>query len=176
MGEARLTLTLDDEVLQLLPERALLWRDSLIFGDVHLGRAESLQAEGVAIPGEAGASDFARIADLIQRHHPREILILGDLIHQRTSWTDQLKRGLWVLLEAHPECRWKLLIGNHDRGSLTHLREFRIEFYENDLEIRPFVFAHGHHPSERFRIEGHAHPSVTLRNGPLTMRFPCFAL
>ncbi|MBC7753171.1 MAG: DEAD/DEAH box helicase, partial [Moraxellaceae bacterium] len=45
-------LNLRGETLELLPEKAFLWVEKamLVLSDLHLGKADSLQAQGVPIP------------------------------------------------------------------------------------------------------------------------------
>ena len=175
-----MNVTVHDEELTLLPERALWWARAglLALSDVHLGRSESLQREGLPIPTEAGASDLARLGELVGRLAPREVLILGDFIHQRTSWSRALKAGLAGFFARHRGPDWTLILGNHERGSRAHLEELPLTLVTGHVARPPFRFTHGHEtaPGGDFTVAGHRHPVVTLREGPLRLRFPCFVL
>lgn len=174
-----MTIVLAGETLELLAERALWWPrfGLLALSDLHLGKAESLQREGVPVPAEAGASDLARLGKLIDELRPQEVLILGDFIHQRTSWTASLKSALHSFFMSHRNLDWGLILGNHERGSEAELRDFPLAITTDDVKRESLIFTHGHRPqASGFYVAGHAHPVITLRDGPLRMRFPCFEL
>ena len=167
------------ETLELLPEKALIWRERkiLVFSDVHLGKAESFQALGVPIPSAVNRVDLETVAGLIERFEIQEVLILGDLIHHKSSWTEELFFTIKGFLEYFKDVKFKLLIGNHEKGSLEFLKALPIELIEGDLTIEPFTFSHGHESSEKaFTIQGHIHPVVILKDGPVRLRLPCFVL
>lgn len=168
-----------DETLELLPERAFLWRkkNMLVFSDVHLGKAESLQAMGVPVPSSVHQEDLDRMTALIHKHCIQEVLILGDWIHKKNSWTPELIQELDSFFRVHDQIKWTLLLGNHERGSLDYLKIFPLKLVENELEIEPFIFSHGHESSSKgFTIQGHVHPVVVLKEGPIRLRLPCFVL
>lgn len=166
--------------LELLPERAVWWaeRHTLIFSDVHLGKAQSYRFEGIAIPSESGLTDLDTIASLIERWRPKEILILGDFIHHRQSWTPKFHEDLGIFLAQNRNIEWKLILGNHERGSRENFEDLPVELVAGDVLQAPFRFAHGHEvqTSNDFTVSGHVHPIVVLKEGPLTMRCPCFVL
>jgi DNA ligase-associated metallophosphoesterase len=168
------------QTLELLSDRALFWHEEkmLIFSDVHLGKAESLQREGVAIPAESGFSDFHRINHLIHHTQPKEIIILGDLIHSRKSWSVSLKEQLLQFLNSHSSIAVSLVVGNHERGSLPILQKLPLQLLGDGAVRGPFQLAHGDQKASArtFQISGHVHPVVVLRDGPLKMTWPCFVL
>ena len=167
------------EDLELLTEKALIWnrKSILIFSDVHLGKAESFQALGVPVPSGVNLNDLQRIAGLIQKHSITEVLILGDLIHHKSSWSEDLFLTIKDFLTFFSQVKFKLLIGNHERGSLGYLEALPIELINGDCDIHPFTFTHGHESSTKpFAIQGHVHPVVILREGPVSLRLPCFVL
>ena len=167
------------ETLELLPEKAILWkkRNILVFSDVHLGKAESFQALGVPIPSSVNLADLEKIAGLIENYKIQEVLILGDLIHHKSSWTEELFYTIKDFLEFFKDVKFKLLIGNHEKGSLNYLKELPLGLIEGDYKLSPFTFSHGHQASESgFTIQGHVHPVVILKEGPVRLRLPCFVL
>jgi DNA ligase-associated metallophosphoesterase len=168
------------EILELLPERAFFWAERSLLGlsDVHLGKAESLQRMGLPIPSGSHHLDLRRMTALIEKYNPRQILILGDWIHRSDSWTPEIIYDLQDFFDRHRNRLWTLLLGNHERGSHPYLEQLPIELIDGHLDMGPFTFTHGHLPkqSARYRIEGHVHPVITLCDGPLKMRFPCFVL
>lgn len=168
------------ETLELLPERALYWakESALIFSDVHLGKSESLQFHGVAMPSGTHFEDLDRMHALLNKYQAKQVFILGDWIHQRTSWSENLVRDLHGFFELHPNVKWTFVMGNHEKGSLKYLRQFPFEIVEEEIRYGPFLLAHGHHApaADVFQIQGHLHPIVVLKQGPTRMRLPCFVL
>lgn len=173
-------IEIEGEELQLLPEKAVLWQTEslLALSDVHLGKAESMQFHGVPAPSGSHFEDLDKLSDLVDRHQVKKVFILGDWIHQRNSWTPALVRDLQDFFAVHSKIHWTLLLGNHERGSLSFLEQFPMELVHEEKQVGPFLMTHGHHPPQEnvFQIQGHIHPIVNLRQGPLRMRLPCFVL
>lgn len=168
------------ETLTLHSEKALIWEQPriLILSDVHLGKAESFQAAGIPLPSGDHQVELTRLEKLIYGHQIEQVYILGDLIHQKDSWSSMLLHDLQAFFRKHEDIRWHLLMGNHERGSLEFLQTLRLELHPEDLEHGPFVFTHGHkqHDSPLFEVRGHIHPRIQLQQGPLRLNLPCFWL
>lgn len=167
------------EEIDLLPQKAFIWSHErlLVFSDVHLGKAESFQSLGVPIPSSVHYEDLNRIASLIEEHSVQKVLILGDLIHHKNAWSEELLNTLMSFFHHYPKVQFKLLIGNHEKGSLEYLKLLPLELITGDYEISPFTFSHGHEKSKAdFTVQGHIHPVITLNEGPVRLRIPCFVL
>ncbi len=172
-------VTFAGEEILLLPEKAFFWpaEELLGFSDLHLGKAHSLQRMGIPVPVEAHRSDLQRIGTLIENLHPKDVVILGDFIHQRDSWSDSLIELLQLFFEDYHHVRWTLILGNHERGSRAFLSELPITIVDEKLIRGPLTFSHGHEVnSSEFQIEGHVHPAVRLRSGSIKLRLPCFSI
>lgn len=173
-------LQIQGQTLHLLEERALYWEEQkiLALSDVHLGKAEIYQRDGIPIPTDFGTSDLQRLARVIQSTDADEILILGDFIHGPKAWTRALKDELFGFLHVHGRRKFHLILGNHERASLPHLLELGITIEPSEITREPFSFTHGHLKRTvfGFQIEGHLHPQVSLKDGPLRARLPCFLL
>ena len=103
--------------LQLLAARAL-WdpqQGLLLLADLHLGKAESFQAQGIPLPSDGDASTLAALAAVVEQVHPREVIVLGDLVHSRLGVTPALRQQLAQWPQRF-DCRLSLIGGNHDRG------------------------------------------------------------
>ncbi|RZA14803.1 MAG: phosphoesterase, partial [Lysobacteraceae bacterium] len=90
MGES-IEVRLGGEPVRLLADRALYWpaRRRLLLADLHLGKADTFRAAGIALPRGGTALDLARIAALVAAQGAEELWVLGDLLHGRTdlsSW------------------------------------------------------------------------------------------
>ncbi len=167
------------EDLLLLPERAFFWpaKRTLGLADVHLGKAHSLQRLGIPIPAQAHRDDLDQIGELIDRLKPSNVVILGDFIHRKDSWSDSLIKMIDAFFAKFSDIRWSLVIGNHERGSKPYLTSLPFQIFEESLQIGPLTMAHGHQDSGAgFAIVGHVHPAVSLRSGPTRLRLPCFVL
>ena len=170
------------EDLELLPGRAIYWaaRKILIFSDVHFGKPESFQAMGIPIPSGAHLEDISRIEKLLELTSPDEVFILGDLIHNKKSWSEDIQKSLNDFFCQHAEVRWHLLLGNHEKGSKPFLDKLPINLIEGDFPAEPFLFSHGHDSGYRkesqFVIQGHIHPVIRLHHGAIRLRLRCFVL
>ncbi|MBC7372231.1 MAG: ligase-associated DNA damage response endonuclease PdeM [Bdellovibrionaceae bacterium] len=170
------------ESLELLAERAVFWeaKKSLLLSDIHIGKPESLQAVGIPVPSGAHLDDLSRIDQLLQRTHAEEVYILGDMIHNRHSWSDDIQNDLKQFFTEHDHVHWTLLLGNHEKGSRQYLEKLPIDLIETDLVLGPFLLSHGHDSTvedhQQFIIQGHVHPVVRLNLGAIRLRLPCFVL
>lgn len=173
-------IILAHETIELLPEKAFLWKKERLLGlsDIHIGKIESLQAAGIPLPSGAHHQDLDVISDLIHRHKIEQVHILGDFIHQKESWSKELLKDLEIFFAEHSHVDWNLLIGNHERGSRDILGTFPFTLHEEEFKMGPFVFTHGHKVTKNslFEIRGHLHPLIHLQEGPLRMKLPCFWL
>jgi metallophosphoesterase superfamily enzyme len=69
------------DTLELLPGKAA-WdpaRRTLLLADLHLGKAETFQAHGIALPSDGDAGTLNALLELAAVHHPEQVVVLGDL-------------------------------------------------------------------------------------------------
>jgi len=84
------------ETLRLLPERALFWprTRTLLLADLHVGKVETFQRHGVALPTAQARADVMRLDGVITATGAERVFVLGDLIHGRaalhTNWLAEL--------------------------------------------------------------------------------------
>jgi DNA ligase-associated metallophosphoesterase len=157
--------------LDLLPEKAL-WEPEqrlLLLADLHLGKAECLQAHGVPIPSDGDIANIQTLLDLAHRLQPSQVVVLGDLIHGPLGLTAELRQKLQALPELLG-CRWRLIDGNHERGSwLEGLPR------EPACASGPLWLSHAPDPhQDRLNICGHLHPVAVVGMGADRLRLPCF--
>ena len=172
MGES-LEISLNGEPVQLLADRALYWpaRRRLLIADLHLGKADTFRAAGIALPRGGTALDLARISALVAATEAHAVWVLGDMLHGRTdlsSW-----RKAWVAFrERHPRLSVAVVDGNHDRA--LQQAGLDIELLGEDVHDGPFVLRHapGRNPRGHV-ICGHLHPVLKLPGQP---RSPAFWL
>ena len=153
----------------LLDGRLALFHETqkwLAVADLHFGYELSQRLAGRLIPLWGMTSIEARLAELLDEYQPRQLIIVGDLVHDGASAEAASK----LLARLGQRCTVIALAGNHDR----HV-ERTIEFVPR-WETPEFLFQHGHCASEvtdRIRIIGHHHPAATIRDGAgLRLKFP----
>ena len=158
--------------LDLLAERAI-WdpqQRTLFVADLHLGKAEVFQAQGVALPSDGDAANLNALLELTHRFHPDQVVVLGDLIHGRAGLTAELRQKIGALPELLG-CPLRLIDGNHERGSwLEGLRR------EPSAALGPLWLSHGPEPRPGLlNLCGHLHPVAVVGRGADRLRLPCFA-
>jgi DNA ligase-associated metallophosphoesterase len=161
-----------EERLLLLGARAL-WlpeRRSLLVADLHLGKAELLQAHGIPLPSDGDAATLNRLLDLAHRLAPAQVIVLGDLIHGRGGLTAELRAKLRALPDLLG-CPLRLIGGNHERHA-----------WVEGLRQEPAQALGGlwlsHEPQLReghLNVCGHVHPVAWVGRGSDRLRLPCFA-
>jgi DNA ligase-associated metallophosphoesterase len=162
------------ERLQFLPQRAL-WRPEgrvLLVADLHLGKAEAFQAHGIPLPSDADCGTINPLLDLCHRLRPKQLFVLGDLIHAREGVTPRLREVLRVLPEL-TGALLQLIGGNHDRHT-------RFEGLSQQPSQRLGQLWLSHAPEappqpDLLNVCGHLHPMSRVRGAADQLRLPCFA-
>ena len=140
----------------------------LAVADLHFGFELSQRAAGNLFPLWGMQTIQHRMEELLREYQPDKLIILGDLIHDRTAaaafseWIGELRGRVDVIL----------ISGNHDR------------YLGKRLEILPhwrvdgFCFHHGHceiESVEEVQVIGHHHPAQVVRDGAgLRLKLPAF--
>jgi DNA ligase-associated metallophosphoesterase len=158
--------------LELLAEKAA-WdpqQGLLLLADLHLGKAESFQCQGIPLPSDGDATTLNALLAVAHRLQPRLVVVLGDLIHNRLGLTEELRQKL-AALPSLLGCPLRLIGGNHERGSwLEHLVQ------EPSQTMGPLWLSHAPEPMpSRLNVCGHRHPVALVGRGADRLRLPCFA-
>lgn len=172
-----LTVEVQGETLQLLPERALYWprRRTLVAADLHLGKAASFRAEGIPLPGGITAATLERLGRALTRTRAKRFICLGDLLHAASSRTQQLSAAVGAWRQAHRQLEMILVRGNHDFRAGDPPSEWAIACTNEPLLEAPFAWQHYPAAVETgYGVGGHLHPAVRLRGGAFSERLPCF--
>jgi DNA ligase-associated metallophosphoesterase len=142
----------------------------LLVADLHLGKAESFQARGIPLPSDGDAETLNALLQLAHRWRPRQVIVLGDLVHDRLGLTEDLRQKL-AALPALLGCPLRLIGGNHDRD---HWHEGLPQ--EPPQALGPLWLSHGPDPrAGLLNVCGHLHPVVQLGRRADRLRLPCFA-
>src|SRR4249920_1590541 len=125
----------------LLDGRLALFHEAekwLAVADLHFGYELSQRAAGRLVPLWGMTSIEARLTELLDEYQPRQLIILGDLVHDAAS----APAASELLARLRQRCEVIALTGNHDRH-VAHVIEFALSW-----ETPEFIFQHGHCESE----------------------------
>ena len=164
-----------DTLLELLPSRALFLVETkeLLICDVHLGKAEYFQQNGIPLTNNSDENNFSKIKKIVKKHSPEKLIILGDLFHSKFSIDKTLQKkveDLPIILKTNVE----LVLGNHDVG--CNIKNIKIL---NNIKTKNIVFSHepvNLAEKKTLNICGHYHPKLYLKNGRDKLSFRCFAM
>jgi len=164
-----------DTLLQMLPSRALFLPETkeLLICDIHLGKAEYFQQNGIPLTNNSDENNFERIKTIVKRYDPEKLIILGDLFHSKFSIDKTLKKkveDLPELLKTNVE----LVLGNHDVG--CDIKNLKIS---NTKKTKNIIFSHepvNLEDNKTLNICGHYHPKLYLKNKGDKLSFRCFAM
>jgi DNA ligase-associated metallophosphoesterase len=158
-----------DEIL--LDGRLALFHQSerwLAVADLHFGYELSQRAAGRLVPMWGMLSISERLMELVSEYAPRRLIILGDLVHDRTAALEASR----LLQDLALHCEVMVVAGNHDRQMRA-----QIEMVESWRTER-FHFHHGHcaaGTTDLIQIIGHHHPAGVITDGAgLRLKCPAF--
>lgn len=166
------------EKLVLLPERAMYWpkRQTLLVADAHFGKA-SMRADGT--PSTRGSTlneSLARLDAALARHPVKQIIFLGDFLHEEKGREPATFDKLTAWREKHPDLELRLVRGSRDTHTGDPPKSMRVEVVDECFPLDPFALCH--EPAEavrRFAIAGYLHPVFALRGrANERLRLPCF--
>ena len=165
----------EDTLLEMLPSRALLLPETkeLLICDVHLGKAEYFQQNGIPLTNNSDENNFARIKTIVKKYSPNKLIILGDLFHNKYS----IGKTLQKKVEGLPEelkTNIELVLGNHDIG--CDIKNIKISDIRTTKNI-----TYSHEPvnlpdKKTLNICGHYHPKLYLKNNGDKLSLRCFAM
>ena len=165
----------EDTLLEMLPSRALFLPETkeLLICDIHLGKAEYFQQNGIPLTNNSDENNFARIKKIVKKYTPDKLIILGDLFHSKYSIDKTLQKkveDLPELLKTNVE----LVLGNHDVG--CDIKNIKIVDIRKTKNI---TFSHepvNLENNKTLNICGHYHPKIYLKNKGDKLSFSCFAM
>ena len=164
-----------DTLLEMLPSRALFLPKTkeLLICDIHLGKAEYFQQNGIPLTNNSDENNFTRIKTLVKKYKPEKLIILGDLFHSKYSIGKTLQKKMEYLPEIL-KTKIELVLGNHDVGcDIKNIKVFDIKTTKNII--------YSHEPlnladKETLNICGHYHPKLYLKNNGDKLSLRCFAM
>jgi uncharacterized protein len=180
------------ETLTLLAQKAVVWarEKTLFIADVHLGKAASFRAAGLALPSGHSQDDIAQIEQLVLAHEVAHLVVLGDLVHNRASYTSSLDAAMCAFVARNPALKKTLVIGNHDESAGHPPISWGFCCIEDYLRLTPFNCLHApihgaiddgaikssatSEACPSFALAGHIHPAAWVRTAREAVNLPCF--
>lgn len=184
-----LAITFADEPLLLLPDRALFRpvHNALIVADVHLGKDAAFRHAGIPVPPGNTAKDLARLTRLLELTNAGELVVLGDLVHAKTSLNPETLDQVLAWRSACPTVNVLVIRGNHDRrAGLDFPPEARFTIVDEphlpphptrNIQHPTPSLTYSHYPRENVgpHLCGHLHPVVALQDFDGSwVSAPCF--
>ena len=164
--------------LLCLSQRMLYWPEehTLFVADVHLGKAASFRAAGVSMPTGHSGRDLGRISALLTAYQATRLVILGDMVHTQTSYTDALDRSFKAFRALHRDVDVILVRGNHDRHAGDASALWGLTIVSEPHVLGPFACCHepGRAGDSGFELAGHLHPAIRLQTAREGVTLPCF--
>ena len=165
----------EDTLIEMLPSRALFLPQTkeLLICDVHLGKAEYFQQNGIPLTNNSDENNFTRIESIVRKYSPEKLIILGDLFHSKYSISKTLQKRVEDLPEQL-KTNVELVLGNHDIGcNIKNIKIFDIRKNKN------ITFSHeplNQADNKSLNICGHYHPKLYLKNNGDKLSLRCFAM
>ena len=175
MKKSSIKFSWEDTLLEMLPSRALFLPKTkeLFICDVHLGKAEYFQQNGIPLTNNSDENNFERIKMLVKKYNPEKLIVLGDLFHSKYSIGKTLKKrveDLPVILKTNIE----LVRGNHDEGcDIKNIKIIDIKKTKNITYSHESVNLSD---KETLNICGHYHPKLYLKKNGDKLSLRCFAM
>lgn len=172
-------VTIKNEVLMLLPEKAIWWKrnSALLVADIHLGKSGHFRKAGIPVPTKLQEEDLSLLADLVERYQPGRLYILGDFFHSELN-IDWYLFPVWR--KKFPDLEIVLVKGNHDILNDQVLLNAGVIIVKGYLDVFPFRLVHvppanttiaGSH----YYLSGHIHPGIRLKGrARQSLTMPCF--
>ena len=188
VGDAACCITVADEPVVLLPSRAL-WIPSqrlVCVADLHWGKAAAFRAAHVPVPTGGTHADLTRLTAILQHTAASHLVILGDLLHDRSGRHEDTMHRIASWRAQHAAIHITLVRGNHDRHAGDPPSTLNIKCVNAPYRMGPFVGVHEPETDLEYTpaldapgyvLAGHLHPHVTIRGrGRQALRLPAFVV
>ncbi|WGR94062.1 ligase-associated DNA damage response endonuclease PdeM [Bradyrhizobium sp. ISRA443] len=151
---------------------ALFWEEQrlLVVSDLHLEKGSSFAARGVLLPPYDTVATLSRLAAVIARHDPRQVIALGDSFHDRDAHERLSEADREALAALQARRNWIWISGNHDPVLPADLGGV----VATEVAIGPIVFRHEPTGSSG-EIAGHLHPKARVPTRGRSIERRCFA-
>lgn len=164
--------------LVLLADKSIYWpaKRTLIFSDVHLGKAHDFQRAGMPITARIHDDDLLRMEQLVIQLNAERVLVLGDFVHSHRPEMVDLERK-FAALKIRLGAEWLLILGNHDVRSHKRLTQWAFDDVLTAFEDEGILFAHDQATDwDGPTVIGHIHPVFKIPGRRHRLRLPCFVV
>jgi DNA ligase-associated metallophosphoesterase len=165
-------LHLGPERFMLDPLGALFWpaQGALIVADLHLEKGSAAAMRGSLVPPWDTHATLEKLAALLRRWSPRQVVALGDSFHDRHGSTRLMQADAARLAGMTAQVPFTWVLGNHDPAPQAGIAGTVAE----EWHAAGIAFRHQALPAASGEVSGHFHPKATVqtRGGALTR--PCF--
>ncbi|MCP1839804.1 DNA ligase-associated metallophosphoesterase [Bradyrhizobium sp. USDA 4524] len=151
---------------------ALFWEQQslLVVSDLHLEKGSSFASRGVLLPPYDTVATLSRLAAVIARHDPRQVIALGDSFHDRDAHERLSNPDREALAALQLRRNWIWISGNHDPALPSDLGGV----VATEVAIGPIVFRH-EPTGAAGEIAGHLHPKARVPTRGRSIERRCFA-
>ncbi|MCA6097497.1 MULTISPECIES: ligase-associated DNA damage response endonuclease PdeM [Bradyrhizobium] len=151
---------------------ALFWEQQslLVVSDLHLEKGSSFASRGVLLPPYDTVATLGRLAAVIARHDPRQVIALGDSFHDRDAHERLSNPDREALAALQLRRNWIWISGNHDPALPSDLGGV----VATEVAIGPIVFRH-EPTGAAGEIAGHLHPKARVPTRGRSIERRCFA-
>ena len=175
MNKSSIKISWKNSLLEMLPCRALFLPETkeLLICDIHLGKAEYFQQNGIPLTNDSDENNFSRIEIIVKKYQPKKLIILGDLFHSKYSISKTLINKVQGLPEKL-KIEIELIVGNHDIGcKIENIELLDFKKTKNLILSHEPICSVG---NDKLNICGHYHPKLYLTNSKDKLSFRCFAM
>jgi DNA ligase-associated metallophosphoesterase len=116
------------------------------------------------VPAGNSTKDLARIESLLKETAAQRLVILGDLVHNRSSHQAELAAAFGTWRAKHRELDVLLIRGNHDRRAGPVPGDWDAREEAEPFDAGAFIFSHEPRGADKPVLCGHVHPSVAVRD------------
>lgn len=149
---------------------ALLYKDTLILGDIQLGYEENLERHGVLVPRFQLHDILARLEKILNQVKVKRIIVNGDIKHEfgtitNQEWRDTLRFFDFVFSKLGEQGELVLIKGNHDVALDPIARKRNIQVVDQ-YTLDDITIVHGHKVTltpGKILLIGHEHPAISFR-------------
>ena len=151
---------------------ALFWeaQSLLVVSDLHLEKGSSFASRGVLLPPYDTVATLSRLAAVIARHDPRQVIALGDSFHDRDAHARLSEPDREALAALQLRRNWIWISGNHDPALPSDLGGV----IATEVAIGPIAFRH-EPTGAAGEIAGHLHPKARVPTRGRSIERRCFA-
>ncbi len=164
-----------DNLLEMFPSRSLFVHKTkeLLISDIHLGKGEFFQQNGIPLTNNGDKANIGRIYKLLNKYNPDKLIILGDLFHSKYALSHNLKNTIQELTNYYKN-KIIFIEGNHDKGCLI-----KNIIYKKSIKSLNLIYSHeplNNIQKDTLNICGHYHPKILIKDFKDKISLRCFAL